>query len=539
MNHTLSLGADATLPDPAPPGARAAAAAAAVVVVGGGGEARAAGARRCPTCEGEFPGEYVVCPRDATPLGDGPRGTDPMLGVVLGGTYRVTRALGAGAMGKLYEAEHVRLARPFAIKVLHEAFADKRDALVRFEREARAAARIRSDHVVDVVDVLTAPDGRPCIAAEKLEGEDLQARLDRIGKMPIAEAVALARHACRGLAAAHAHGVIHRDLKPSNLFLCARPDGRVTLKILDFGVAKLMDEGELTRAGAVVGTPAYMAPEQARGSSSVDARADVYAVGAVLYRMLTGHAPYSGSDPTATLARLLEGAPVRPRVLDPEIPEGVESVLQRAMSRDPSERPASALELEAELATFDTAGAVAADTAARTWRRDGVEPSEAQGTLVLTAGSVAQADAVTKSARRARPVAAALVAAATVAGAGATAILGQAWGHGARDPALVHALVVVLSAIGGATVFGVMFARLRARWHSAPEVRELVRRWRAPLAAALLTYGALDLTTRAAAAWSAAPSPSPDAPWRILAALLATLTTATLLRISGTPTKTP
>ncbi len=226
--------------------------------------------RRCRTCGEEYPSDYLVCPRDATPLGLDREAEDPLLGVVLAGTYRIVRSLGRGGMGRLYEAQHTRLDRRFAIKVLHEAQSRSRDATLRFEREARVLSRIRSDHVLDVVDVLRTPDDRTAIVTARLEGEDLKARLDRVGKLEIGEAIALARQVCRGLAAAHAQGVVHRDLKPSNLFLDSGADGRTTVKILDFGVAKLAGEPELTRAGAVVGTPAYMAPEQARGSSEVD-----------------------------------------------------------------------------------------------------------------------------------------------------------------------------------------------------------------------------------------------------------------------------
>ncbi|MCZ7684828.1 MAG: serine/threonine protein kinase [Sandaracinaceae bacterium] len=281
--------------------------------------------RRCRTCGEEYLSDYLVCPRDATPLGLDREAEDPLLGVVLAGTYRIVRSLGRGGMGRLYEAQHTRLDRRFAIKVLHEAQSRSRDATLRFEREARVLSRIRSDHVLDVVDVLRTPDDRTAIVTARLEGEDLKARLDRVGKLEIGEAIALARQVCRGLAAAHAQGVVHRDLKPSNLFLDSGADGRTTVKILDFGVAKLAGEPELTRAGAVVGTPAYMAPEQARGSSEVDERADLYAVGAVLYRMVTGRSPYMAEEPAALLATLLHEAPPRPRSIDRTIPVGLEA----------------------------------------------------------------------------------------------------------------------------------------------------------------------------------------------------------------------
>jgi serine/threonine-protein kinase len=364
--------------------------------------------RRCRTCGEEYPSDYLVCPRDATPLGMDRDVEDPLLGTVLGGTYRVVRNLGRGGMGRLYEAQHARLDRRFAIKVLHEAQSRSRDATLRFEREARVLSCIRSDHVLDVVDVLRTPDGRAAIVTARLDGEDLKARLDRVGKLTVAEAIPIAREICRGLAAAHAQGVIPRDLKPSNLFLESGADGRATVKILDFGVAKLAGDPELTRTGAVVGTPAYMAPEQARGSSEVDERADLYAVGAVLYRMLTGQPPYVGDEPAQLLSSLLHESPRRPRAIERSIPFGLAAVIQRAMARDPDARPEDALELERELAAFDGGAPIAAS-----W-----EPAPGKGdvnTLILPRGSVAKAEAIAKSARRARPLAVALAGLASLA----------------------------------------------------------------------------------------------------------------------------
>ena len=279
---------------------------------------------------------------------------DPMIGVELASAYRIERVLGEGAMGKLYEASHLRLDRRFAIKVLHVPLAQREELRQRFDREARVMSRIRSDNVVDVIDVTVAPDGRTCIVTELLDGVDLERHLEeRGGKLPAGEAVALLRQCLRGLSAAHALGVVHRDLKPSNLFLARDASGRVTLKVLDFGVAKSGGEAELTAAGTIMGTPAYMAPEQARGAKFADARSDIYAAGAVLYRMLTGHAPYDEGDVNGTLIRLMQEAPPRPSSLAREIPPGLEAMMERAMARDPAQRHQSAAELEQDLAPFD------------------------------------------------------------------------------------------------------------------------------------------------------------------------------------------
>src|SRR5882672_9455021 len=294
--------------------------------------------RRCPVCGASYPADFVVCPKDASTLER--EGGDPLVGEVLAGTFCVTRLLAAGGMGRVYEAEHVRLPRRFAVKVMHEALAQHAEAMGRFEREAQAIARIVNEHVVDVVDLVRTRDGYPCLVAELLEGEELGNLLERTGKVPLATAITIARQLCRGLVAAHAVGVIHRDLKPSNLFLVKRVDGATQVKILDFGVAKVSDGADLTRTGMIVGTPAYMAPEQARGSAKVDERVDVYAVGAVVYRMLTGRPPFpEDEEPARTVARLLAEDPKRPRDLDRDIPADVEFLIQRAITRSPGDRP--------------------------------------------------------------------------------------------------------------------------------------------------------------------------------------------------------
>jgi serine/threonine-protein kinase len=466
--------------------------------------AGAEGVRVCPTCGAELPADFVVCPKDATPLGEVVTKGDPLVGHILAGTYRITGPLGEGGMGRLYEAEHVRTGRRYAVKVILDAWSGRPDLLERFDREARATSRIRSTHVVEVVDVLRTPDGRPCMVCERLEGEDLEKILAQRKKLPLAEAIDLTRQACLGLAAAHEAGVIHRDLKPSNLFLARTPEGGRVLKILDFGVAKVGDgEGGLTRTGAVVGTPAYMAPEQARGAAAVDARGDIYALGAVLYRMLTGRAPYAGSDASSTLVALLEREPTRPRRLDGDIPEGVELLVQSAMARDPAERPATAAELAQRLAAFapQAGGGPVAPGA-------GAAPGSA-------AGAAADADELTRQARRARPAATALSVAAALAAwvsagvgigalvAGLRASAGPAAGGiaspGARLPTLDFVLVLLASAAalaGGAFWVG---RQLRAVWGSTPGARALGQRLAATLGPGLVAYGVADLGARAGA----------------------------------------
>jgi serine/threonine-protein kinase len=460
-------------------------------------------ARRCPTCGVELPGSFAVCPHDATPLGVTKNREDPLVGIILGGTYRLVRAIGKGGMGKLYEAEHTRLRRRFAIKVLHESHAEKVEAVRRFEREAEALARISSDHVLDVVDVLRTPDDRTAIVTGLLEGEDLQRRLERVRHLPPNEAIEIARQICRGLSAAHAVSVVHRDLKPSNLFLAATTDGSLAVKILDFGVAKLGGTNEVTRTGVVLGTPAYMAPEQARGSSKADARSDVYAVGAVLYRCVTGRMPYDGKDVTATLSQLLHESPPRPRAIRLDIPIALEAVIQRAMSRDPADRPRSALELEAMLGEIAGQSVKPAVLIANQGRE------RAPDTMVLGRGDVARATEIEKNARAARPRAIAYAVIATLVATCAGALAFHA-------PAVLFSdsteLAVALSIIGAiAAAAGTLTAlvrTLRPRWGNAPEVDRAREGLAAMIRRGLGAFGATVALPLALGAMRVIPDPS-------------------------------
>jgi serine/threonine-protein kinase len=313
--------------------------------------------RRCPTCGGRFPADFRVCPRDAVPLEDAPEGDDPLVGQVLAGSYEVTRLLGEGGMGRVYEARHTRLSgKRFAVKLLHPDLARQPEVVTRFQREAEAASGISHINVVGVHDVNSTPEGQPYIVAELLKGEELGEYIERLGKVPMSDAVRIARQVCRALAAAHAQGIVHRDVKPENVFLTgdiARLDD-ATVKVIDFGISKVANAGgeSLTKTGMVMGTPDYMAPEQARGDK-VDSRADIYAVGAILYRALTGRKPFEGLDPMATLTAVLTTEPTRPSALEPGIPLALELVVQRAMAKSPKDRYQTMEELEHELAAFD------------------------------------------------------------------------------------------------------------------------------------------------------------------------------------------
>ncbi|MDI1449997.1 serine/threonine-protein kinase [Polyangium sp. 6x1] len=304
----------------------------------------------CPTCGRGYPLQYNICPQDGATLAL----KDELVGTTLRDTFRLVRVLGEGGMGRVYEAEHVRIAsKRFAIKMLHPEFARQPQILARFLREAEATAAIDSPHVLEVYDVDRTPDGRPYIVGELLQGRELAAHLRQSGKMQIGPAVRIVRQICKALAAAHARGIVHRDMKPENVFLTGDLQ-RPTIKILDFGISKV-ESGTgpaLTRTGMIMGTPSYMSPEQAKGQK-IDHRTDIYAVGAILYALLTGRKPFDGEDPTAIMARVLREDPPPPRAVEPTISGAVEDIIQKAMAKDPQHRPASVKELDEALAPFD------------------------------------------------------------------------------------------------------------------------------------------------------------------------------------------
>lgn len=289
---------------------------------------------------------------------------DELVGRVLSGTYRVTAVLGEGGMGRVYAAEHMRLSgKRFAIKVLHHDLVRQEHLQARFEREAEAMGLLHHRNIVGVYDVDRTEDGRPFMVCEFLEGRELGDYLDEVGKLTLDVAVSIGQQLCRALSVAHAAGVTHRDMKPENVFLVGDDQRRPSVKLLDFGLARLEgpDADSLTQAGTIMGTPSYMAPEQAKGSR-VDGRADVYAVGAILYRALTGQRPYEREDARATLAALLVEEPPRPRAIDPRITEDVEVVIQTAMARNPADRYQTAEDLEDALAPLASRGQLAPAT---------------------------------------------------------------------------------------------------------------------------------------------------------------------------------
>ena len=319
--------------------------------------------RRCSSCGEVYPADFLVCPRDATPLAalEG-ADADPLVGSLIGETYQIVRIVGEGGMGRVYEARHLRLKeRRFAVKCLHSDLARNAEMAARFLREAESASSIKHPNVIDVFDVHHLPDGTPYLVGEFLEGEELAEYVKKRGPLDPRLAGKVGRQVCHALSAAHQRGIVHRDMKPENIFVLApsiaaveRGESRIlNVKVLDFGISKAGpgDESHLTRTGVIMGTPSYMAPEQARGRA-VDHRADVYSVGACLYFMVTGRRPFDSEDPTSTLSMVLTEDPVRPREIDQRIPEMLELIIQRAMAKDANERYATMADLEKALAMF-------------------------------------------------------------------------------------------------------------------------------------------------------------------------------------------
>jgi len=279
------------------------------------------------------------------------------VGQILAGKYRIERVLGMGGMGVVVAALHVQLDERVAIKFLLPDALQSPETVARFAREARAAVKIKSEHIARVSDVGTLENGAPYMVMEYLEGRDLAAYLKERGALPIDEAVTYLLQAMEALAEAHGMGIVHRDLKPPNLFLTRRADGTAQVKVLDFGISKVtprggMNEASLTKTSSVMGSPLYMAPEQMVSTREVDARADVWALGVVLYELLAGHVPFLGESMTELCARILQEPPSPLRVTRPDVPPELEGLILRCLEKDRERRIGSVAELASGLVPF-------------------------------------------------------------------------------------------------------------------------------------------------------------------------------------------
>jgi len=294
----------------------------------------------CPSCGWEAPAEAALCLRCGTAI------RDPLIGAVLGDRYLIISQIGVGGMGAVYRAQHTTLKRELAIKVLLPEFGGKDEFVRRFEREAESASRLSHPHIIAVTDFGRTPEGLLFLAMEYLDGRSLTSII-REGPLGVARAVGIARQILAGLNRAHGAGVVHRDLKPDNIMLIDREGNRDFVKILDFGIAKVTDptpgREALTQAGMVFGTPEYLSPEQALGDT-IDARADLYALGVIMFEMLAGQRPFESDDKVRIISMHLSHVVPRLAAVNPalDVPRAIEEVVAQALEKPRENRFASA-----------------------------------------------------------------------------------------------------------------------------------------------------------------------------------------------------
>ena len=281
-------------------------------------------------------------------------------GQIVDGKYRIVRMLGSGGMGAVYEGENARIHRKVAIKVLHAGVAAKADVVERFEREAQAAGRIGSEHIVEVLDLGSLPQGERYMVMEFLEGESLGDRIKKRRRLEPRELAPIAHQLLEGLAAAHDAGIIHRDLKPDNVYLLTSKGGqRDFVKVLDFGVSKFSaleaDSLSMTKTGAVMGTPYYMSPEQARGAK-IDPRSDLYSVGVVLYQAVTGRVPFNAETFNELVFKIALESPHPAELVTPGLDPAFATIVAKSMMRDAAARFQSSREFQQALAHWIRTG---------------------------------------------------------------------------------------------------------------------------------------------------------------------------------------
>ena len=294
----------------------------------------------CNHCGGDHGPAARVCTvtgRSMSDLG--------MVGQVVSGKYSIVKLLGAGGMGEVYDCEHVGTGRRVCLKRLRPEFRIDNVAMQRFEREARVAAAVDHEHVIEIIDVGVAEDGSPYFVMPRLSGESFAALLEREAPLPVQRACAIAVQVLRALGAAHDKGVTHRDLKPDNVFLQQKPSSPDHVTLLDFGISKAGGDGKLTTTGALLGTPAYMSPEQARGENDLDARTDLWSFGVMFYESLTGYPGYDARSFPEMLMKIISEPPPSLRERRPELPEILLDTCDALLQPDRDQRFASAREV--------------------------------------------------------------------------------------------------------------------------------------------------------------------------------------------------
>ena len=403
-----------------------------------------------------------------------------MEGRIIGGRYRLVRILGRGGMGSVWLADHLTLQTPIAIKLIDSETAKNPNARARFDREARVAAKIRSPHVVQILDHGTTEEGEPYIAMECLSGESLRERLAARGRLTPAETGRIVSHIGRAMARAHETGLVHRDLKPENIFITIDGDDEI-VKVLDFGIAKAPDALSLagldpTRTGALLGTPYYMSPEQAQGLKTVDFRSDLWSLGVVVFECLTGHRPFLAAALGPLIAKILAGPiPVPSQVAaDTKLPAELDAWMRKALSRAPADRFASAKELaESFLIAAGTADTFNPGTSSASLPRASAPSLSAPtpiGTLLMTeAGSALSSatlpftqtasDSDDLAATVARPSSLELSASLSpaVSPPSSSTVAPATSARGAPSKALPAIVVLVLILIAGAVVVTLLF----------------------------------------------------------------------------------
>jgi serine/threonine protein kinase len=307
----------------------------------------------CPICERKYPDDVSDCEHDGVTLKTAAIAEDPLLGKTIRGKYRVLKKLGAGGMGAVYLAEQLSIGRKVALKVLQREFAMNDEFIKRFHQEARLAASLNHRHVITIHDFDQTDDGNLFIAMEYVEGQNLKSIIQQ-RPLKLARALRFAVQIAEGLSAAHRAGVIHRDIKPENIMILQVLE---EVRLMDFGISRLRDTetlARLTRPGMIMGTPAYMAPEQIEGHE-VDEKSDIYAFGVVLYEMLTGETPFKAPTPTALLMKHIKELPVPLRQLRADVPGGVEHLVMQTLEKQPERRQSAMEEIAIELRRIERA----------------------------------------------------------------------------------------------------------------------------------------------------------------------------------------
>src|SRR5579871_2751039 len=309
--------------------------------------------RTCPQCSTQCDEQHKFCPACGFPIGKvAVDSDDPLLGRNLPGGYVIIELVGIGGMGRVYRAVQTNLGRTVAVKLIHPHLVGEENAAARFITEARAASRLNHPNSVGIIDFGKSPDGQLYLVMEFLRGRDLARVMYEEGALPVRRVVDVLRQTLAALAEAHSENIIHRDLKPENIILEPVRSGGDFVKVVDFGLAKIRADHTqpgITSPGIVCGTPEYMSPEQARGDP-LDARSDLYAVGVILFQLLTGHLPFEAESPTQVVLAHLTQPPPNPREIAPErqIPDSLVHVVLKALSKDPADRYQDSAEFSAE-----------------------------------------------------------------------------------------------------------------------------------------------------------------------------------------------